>query len=510
MCQPAFSPTFKLSYEDKIFTIGSCFARNIERALTARGFHVATAKLAWPDDSNEMAGNEVLNSYGVTSIENDLRWALDPDSPFDPKTGILEVIPGKFVDANIVRHVRPAPYETVLAYRNTITDVTRSVKDCRVVVMTLGLSEVWYDTIAKSYLNVIPPRKFMALSPERFELHILSFEETMRSLRNAIGLLTRYCRADQRVLLTVSPVPLGLTHTQKDALVANSYSKAVLRTAAEHLAAEFKHVDYFPSYESVTLSDRAYAWENDQIHVQRQLINVNVERMIEAYQPDSQKVDPQLLADALSEASEEVLNKNFEAAIRVLEPLRDFVHQQPEAAMIYADLCLRLGRAKDALAVVAKLPHAEGWQRDFIEARALIAEDKIGEGLAALLAIAEKNPNLTQLHRVISDTYLRLGRWEDALVATRKWAGRRGISKHPEAMARVGFIYAQMGDLKTAEASYRTALEHGNGHFIFDFVELLIEQKRLQHASDVLETITLDTRQAQRRYDQLRAILPIQ
>jgi hypothetical protein len=56
-----------------------------------------------------------------------------------------------------------------------------------------------------------------------------------------------------RVILTVSPVPLAATarHDQH-VLSATTYSKSVLRVAAEMLSARFPHVHYFPSYEIIT------------------------------------------------------------------------------------------------------------------------------------------------------------------------------------------------------------------------------------------------------------------
>lgn len=37
-CWPVIRPSFALSRDEPIFTIGSCFARNIERHLSAKGF----------------------------------------------------------------------------------------------------------------------------------------------------------------------------------------------------------------------------------------------------------------------------------------------------------------------------------------------------------------------------------------------------------------------------------------------------------------------------------------
>src|SRR5690242_3403487 len=62
LCRPEFLPSFRLEHGEKIFTIGSCFARNIERELVNRGFDVVTSWLAWPDNTIDTLGNGVLNN----------------------------------------------------------------------------------------------------------------------------------------------------------------------------------------------------------------------------------------------------------------------------------------------------------------------------------------------------------------------------------------------------------------------------------------------------------------
>jgi thioredoxin-like negative regulator of GroEL len=510
VCKPAFSPTFRLDYGDQIFTIGSCFARNIEAALIARGFDVATSRLAWPDTSNESVSNDILNSYGVTSIENELRWALDPAHPFDPKAFLLEVAPGRFVDPNIPS-IRPSAFDAMLAYRKAITDVTRRVTECRIVVITLGLSEVWYDTVAKTYLNVSPPRQFMAKAPGRFELHVLDFAETLGSLENAVSLLKTYCRGDQRILLTVSPVPFRVTHTQGDVLVANAYSKSVLRTAAEHIAARHDHIDYFPSYESVTLSERSCAWEDDQIHVRRRLVAVNVDRMIEAYEPERRPADLAAIAEALTDATDEMHAHNVYGAIKLLEPLRDSVHLDPGAAVLYADLCLRLDRPRDALDVMAKLPGGEGgWRRDLLEARAAILDGQVAEGLSALNALVERHGEVPHIHRVVAETYFKLEQWDEALASAIAWGRCRGVARQPDSFALIARINEARGDYASAERAYRAAMNamSRRSSINLDFVEFLIGQRRISEAIDILAATTPESRASQFRYNQLQALLP--
>lgn len=56
-----------------------------------------------------------------------------------------------------------------------------------------------------------------------------------------------------QIILTVSPVPLVATAEQgAHVLSATTYSKSVLRVAAEAMRQLFENVHYFPSYEVVT------------------------------------------------------------------------------------------------------------------------------------------------------------------------------------------------------------------------------------------------------------------
>jgi hypothetical protein len=55
-----------------------------------------------------------------------------------------------------------------------------------------------------------------------------------------------------KVILTVSPVPLVATASDRHVLAATLYSKSVLRVAAEEVSRAHAQVYYFPSYEIIT------------------------------------------------------------------------------------------------------------------------------------------------------------------------------------------------------------------------------------------------------------------
>ena len=206
-------------------------------------------------------------------------WATG-ELQFDAEQAIVEYGSGKWLDLHVTHNVQPAPRETVLRRRSAITKAYGSFKDCKLIIVTLGLVEVWYDNVAATYLNSLPPPPLVRRYPERFELHVLSHDETLDYCDRALGLLRKYGRSDAVILMSVSPVALGITHRPEDVMVANCYSKSVLRTVTEEMVARYDNVHYFPSYESVLQSDRQIAWMNDFTHVSETLIAHNVDRLV--------------------------------------------------------------------------------------------------------------------------------------------------------------------------------------------------------------------------------------
>src|SRR5271165_7522872 len=65
LAKPALSPGFQLAPGEAIFTVGSCFARNIEIGLEARGFEIPTRSIFNTDPEFHLLGRNVLNNYGA-------------------------------------------------------------------------------------------------------------------------------------------------------------------------------------------------------------------------------------------------------------------------------------------------------------------------------------------------------------------------------------------------------------------------------------------------------------
>jgi hypothetical protein len=288
--RPEFYPGFTLEPGENIFTIGSCFARHVEDELMKRNFQIPVRALM-SDPLFADLPVDVLNNYGTPSIYNELSWAYDSACPFVPEQHLVEVKPGKFVDLHFPPVIAPDSWQVATGRRKALQKLVRLSADCRVIVITLGLSEVWYDTVSGYYLNDTVRPSVLRLYPDRFELHVLSYQESLEYLDKALQLLRRVNRKDMRVVLTVSPVPLAATHRAMDVIVANTYSKSMLRAVAEEICEKYDWIDYYPSYESVTISDRRIAWEADLIHVTNDMVAMNVGRMLDRYQRNSGKLE---------------------------------------------------------------------------------------------------------------------------------------------------------------------------------------------------------------------------
>ena len=283
VCLPAITPGFAIPPGSSVLTMGSCFARHIELALRDRGIRIPTLGFRVPGEEL-MAGTGlptgILNKYTPFAMLNEVEAAARDED--DGRRFLIEAPDGRWWDGQLHSH-EPVTLERGLRRRARLRALYRqAIADSAMVIVTLGLIEAWWDEAEQLYLNDTVPRHMIDRHPGRFFFETLSPDKTIAAVVRLVEALHALNPA-QKMLLTVSPVPFQRSFSGGDAIVANAYSKAALRVAAETAARGHAHVDYYPSYESVTSSDRAEAWEDDLVHVRPALIQRNVERMLAAY-----------------------------------------------------------------------------------------------------------------------------------------------------------------------------------------------------------------------------------
>jgi hypothetical protein len=270
--------TFTLRRTHRVYAIGSCFAREIEKALARRGLAIESLSPKFEAMAEQfgVAGGSLkggsplgfTNKHNPLAILHDLQWALDPATPF-PAEALIPLEDGTYADPHTPQRFPWADLPETLRRRRIVTDVTRRIAGCRLVVITLGLIESWFDTHTGLYTNVTPQAD--ARDPDRFRFHVLGYEQVRDALAETHALLTAYGHPDVQIVVSTSPVPLEATFTGQDVVTANTHSKALLRLSAAEWTAQHENVHYFPSYEIALNSEREAAWWPDLRHVRPEL-----------------------------------------------------------------------------------------------------------------------------------------------------------------------------------------------------------------------------------------------
>jgi hypothetical protein len=255
---PLWTAKHDLAPDEPILTAGSCFAREIGRALLERGLHWFDAEPAPPGLSTAerqarqygMFSFRTGNVYTAAMLAQWLAWATGSATP--PEEAWTEQ--GRWFDP-FRPAVEPAGYDSPEAMRTardtTLAAIRRGLDIAGWLVFTLGLTEAWRNRADGTVYPVCPGTLRGTFDDRRHAFHNSTVAEVHRDLSSAIA-TARAVNPGLRVLLTVSPVPLTATATGAHVLTATTYSKSVLRVVAEQLAAEHDHVDYFPSYELIT------------------------------------------------------------------------------------------------------------------------------------------------------------------------------------------------------------------------------------------------------------------
>lgn len=274
---PNYKPKFKvkLSSDQTIFTIGSCFARNIEEALFEKDVFFPTRTFSAPKEEWPGRPNGLLNEFTPATIVQRILYALD-DKEFPNETIVKN---GELYSDLLLLGGSDVTYERALERRKQIRDVYKYLCKSDLVILTLGYVEAWFDEETKLFLNRVPPHAFAAKNPHRFVLKRLEVYDCVSMLRSAFE---RLAKLGIKTLLTVSPVPLNTTFTFTDCVIANEFSKSVLRASAERFRG-WPLVDYFPSYEIVR-SCGMPAYGDDQIHVRDKLVREVTKHMISIYE----------------------------------------------------------------------------------------------------------------------------------------------------------------------------------------------------------------------------------
>jgi hypothetical protein len=238
----------KIEVEDKIFSIGSCFASEMSDLLHQG--QLQTINNPFGTIFNPFSINNAikrLHDAGFYEEEelitfNDEFISLDHHTNFD------------------TRYI----HQTLNKINSKIEEGNSFLQNSNWIIITYGTSFIY---------EFIPKQKLVAnchkIPQKFFEKRLLTHQELTDSIYNTILNLNDICKDDVQILFTVSPV----RHT-KDGMVENQLSKSKLITAIHEVISQFEHCHYLPVYEILMDDLRDYRfYKEDMIHPNNQAVN---------------------------------------------------------------------------------------------------------------------------------------------------------------------------------------------------------------------------------------------
>ena len=178
---------------------------------------------------------------------------------------------GKVMDDPFRRQISYKKGEHEIELKKHIEASHKVLSECEVLILTLGLVEIWRDRRDNVTFWRTPP--IGLYDPNIHQFHVMNETECLEDLIAVHSLLRKY-NTKCKIILSVSPVTLRATfRTDVDPIAANVYSKATLRCAADVFSRMFDNVYYFPSFEFVTYGfDNPYQ-TRDNMHIKQSVID---------------------------------------------------------------------------------------------------------------------------------------------------------------------------------------------------------------------------------------------
>lgn len=254
----------KIEIEDKIFSIGSCFASEMSD-LFQKG-------------QLQTVNNPFGTIFNPFSINNSVKRLHDSEFYYEDDLIAYndEYISLDHHTSFDTRYV----HQTLDKINSKIEEGNRFLQESNWVIITYGTSFIYeFEPKKKLVANCHKiPQKF-------FEKRLLTYQELTDSIYDTIINLKDICPENVQILFSVSPV----RHT-KDGMIENQLSKSKLITAIHEVGSQFENCHYLPIYEILMDDLRDYRfYKDDLIHPNSQAVNYIFEKFGEAYFSDETK-----------------------------------------------------------------------------------------------------------------------------------------------------------------------------------------------------------------------------
>ncbi|WP_407401760.1 GSCFA domain-containing protein [Chryseobacterium sp.] len=248
----------KIDIEDKIFSIGSCFASEMADLFSQGQLQTV----------NNPFGT-IFNPYSISNAVKRLHdselYVEDELIAYDEE--YISLDHHSSFDTRFI-------HQTLKKINDEITDANHFLQDTKWVIITYGSSFIY---------NFEPKNKLVAnchkIPQKFFQKKILTNQEIADSIFNTILNLKDICNEDVQILFSVSPV----RHT-KDGMVENQLSKSRLINAIHEVIGTMSDCHYLPIYEIMVDDLRDYRfYKEDMIHPNSQAVNYIFEKFGDSY-----------------------------------------------------------------------------------------------------------------------------------------------------------------------------------------------------------------------------------
>lgn len=253
-----YDPKFFVSKQQKVVTLGSCFAQHIAKNMKAKGYLVVDTEPSPPgliENEAKRYGYDLFSARtgNIYVMRQLLQLYEEAHGMWKPIEPVWEKN-GRFYDA-MRPSVEPSGLDSpgcVIKHREKhLQCLMEMFSQCDVFIFTLGLTESWVSKKSGEVYPTAPGTVAGEFDEDKYEFKNFTFQEIYSDFLKFLDYL-KSSNPEIKVLLTVSPVPLTATATDDHVMVATAYSKSVLRAVAGQLEKDFECVDYFPSYDIIT------------------------------------------------------------------------------------------------------------------------------------------------------------------------------------------------------------------------------------------------------------------
>lgn len=236
---PLQKSDFKISYDSRILSLGSCFSVNIAQKMKYYNFQI------------------VSNPFGILFhplaiekvVEKTLKNDLFDENDFFKHNDLWHSF-------DLHSELSNPTLETVINVANQkIKEFKNELQNADFIFITPGTSWVYVHNSGKVVANC---HKVPQIN---FSKKLLSVEEVEKSIQNTVNQI-KSINSKIKIIYTISPI-----RHLKDGFVENQISKAHLITGVHSFISKNTDIQYFPSYEILLDELRDYRfYAQDMLH----------------------------------------------------------------------------------------------------------------------------------------------------------------------------------------------------------------------------------------------------